>query len=248
MTLAGAVVVTGAAQGIGAAIAQACSEGGAAVGLLDIADCAQTAATLGGPHHVVTIDLRDAAAIPAAIAECAAELGPISGLVNNAAVLHEASLVATTEEQWAETIDVNLTAAWRLTAAVVPQMLDQGKGAIVNISSIEAHNVRADHAPYVAAKAGLIALTKAIAIEYGRRGIRANSISPGSIATDMFENYVQRVDDPDAFRSQLIGMNYRGRLGTVAEIAAATVFLLSDASGFTNGTDLVIDGGRISAT
>jgi NAD(P)-dependent dehydrogenase (short-subunit alcohol dehydrogenase family) len=248
VTLAGTVVVTGAAQGIGAAIAQACSDAGAAVGLLDIADCSRTAAAIAGPHHVVPIDLRDAAAIPGAIAECAGELGPISGLVNNAAVLHEASIVATTEEQWAETIEVNLTAAWRLTAAVVPQMLDQGGGAIVNIASIEAHNVRADHAPYVAAKAGLIALTKATAIEYGRQGIRANSISPGSIATEMFENYVQRVDDPEAFRSHLIGMNYRGRLGTPEEIAAATVFLLSDASGFTNGTDLVIDGGRISAT
>jgi NAD(P)-dependent dehydrogenase (short-subunit alcohol dehydrogenase family) len=203
MTLNGTVVVTGAAQGIGAAIARACSDAGAAVGLLDIADCSPVTATLEGPHHVVGIDLREAAAVAEAIAECAGALGPISGLVNNAAVLHEASIVATTEEQWAETLDVNLTAAWRLTAAVIPQMLERGGGAIVNIASIEAHNVRADHAPYVAAKAGLVALTKATAIEYGRHGIRANSISPGSIATAMFENYVQRVEDPAGFRSQL---------------------------------------------
>lgn len=248
MTLAGTVLVTGASRGIGASIARACAAAGAPVGLLDIEDCSEVAASIDGPTHVMRVDLRDAAASRAAVERCAEELGTIRGLVNNAAVLHEATLVDTTQEQWDETIDVNLGAAWRLTAAVVPGMLDAGGGAIVNIASIEAHNVRADHAPYVAAKAGLIALTKATAIEYGRHGIRANSISPGSIATDMFENYVQRVPDPDGLRSALIGMNYRGRLGTPEEIAAAAVFLLSDASGFTNGTDLVIDGGRISAT
>lgn len=248
MTLEGTVLVTGAARGIGAAIVRACSAAGASVGLFDIEDCTPVAESLGGSAHVATVDLRDADATREAVTGCTEALGTIRGLVNNAAVLHEASLIATTQEQWDETIDVNLTAAWRLTAAVLPGMLDAGGGAIVNIASIEAHNVRADHGPYVAAKAGLVALTKATAIEYGRRGVRANSISPGSIATDMFEGYVQRVPDPEALRSTLIGMNYRGRLGTPEEIAAAVVFLLSEESGFTNGTDLVIDGGRISAT
>ena len=248
MELLGTMLVTGAAQGIGAGIARACSDAGAAVGLIDRADMSATVASIAGPVRAVRTDLRDVAAAEAAVAEIETELGVITGLVNNAAVLHEASVVDTTDDQWAETLDVNLSAAWRLSKRVIPGMLERGSGAIVNIASIEAHSVRADHAPYVAAKAGLIALTKAIAIEYGRDGIRANSICPGSIATDMFENYVQRVDDPDALRNSLIAMNYRGRLGTVEEIAAATVFLLSDDSGFTNGTDLIIDGGRLSAT
>ena len=248
MELVGTVLVTGAAQGIGAGIARACSDAGASVGLIDRADMSATVAIVAGPVRAVRADLRDVAAAEAAVTEIETELGAITGLVNNAAVLHEASVVDTTDDQWAETLDVNLSAAWRLSKRVIPGMLERGSGAIANIASIEAHSVRADHAPYVAAKAGLIALTKAIAIEYGRDGIRANSICPGSIATDMFENYVQRVDDPDALRNSLIAMNYRGRLGTVEEIAAATVFLLSDDSGFTNGTDLIIDGGRLSAT
>ena len=211
MTVTGPVIVTGAAQGIGAAIAQQCAAAGVAVALLNIADCSQTAASIEGRARSVTVDLRDPEASRAAVAKCTEALGTIRGLVNNAAVLHEASIVDTTEEQWAETITVNLTAAWRLTAAVVPGMVANGGGAIVNIASIEAHNVRTDHAPYVAAKAGLVALTKASAIEYGRHGVRANSISPGSIATEMFENYVQRVDDPEALKAQLVAMNYLGR-------------------------------------
>lgn len=248
MTLDGPVLVSGASRGIGASIARACAAAGAPVGLLDIDDCSPVAATIDGPTHIMRVDLRDGAAVRAAVDEFRTALGAIRGLVNNAAVLHEASLLDTTQDQWDETLDVNLTAAWRLTTAVVPGMLEAGGGAIVNIASIEAHQVRPDHAPYVAAKAGLIALTKATAIEYGRLGVRANSISPGSIATDMFEGYVSRVPDPDALRARLIDMNYRGRLGSPDEIAAATVFLLSDESGFTNGIDLIIDGGRTSAT
>jgi NAD(P)-dependent dehydrogenase (short-subunit alcohol dehydrogenase family) len=132
--------------------------------------------------------------------------------------------------------------------AAIPSMVAAGGGSIVNIASIEAHSVRDDHAAYVAAKAGLIGLTKAIAIDYGRRGVRCNSISPGSIETEMFRNYVAAAEDPEALEAALIAMNYRGRLGTPEEIAGVVSYLLSDECTFANGADFIVDGGRLSAT
>lgn len=249
----GVVLVTGAAKGIGKAIAHGCAAAGAAVGLLDVdaATVATVAADLaesGANVAHVAADVSDPDQCAAAVDSIAASLGAPTGLVNNAAVLFEADTVETTLEQWDRTIDVNLKGPWLMAREVIPAMLERGSGAIVNIASIEAHSVRADHAAYVAAKGGLVALTKGIAIDYGRRGIRCNSISPGSIATEMFYDYVAGAEDPEAFEESLIAMNYRGRLGTTAEIAAMAVFLLSEASGFTNGSDFIIDGGRLAAT
>jgi NAD(P)-dependent dehydrogenase (short-subunit alcohol dehydrogenase family) len=247
------VLVTGAARGIGEAVAERCAAQGASVGVLDIdSDGARRVASdiaeAGGRALPIEASVADPEAVAAAVAVVVGEYGGLTGLVNNAGVLYEADTVATTLEQWEHTLDVNLKGPWLCARAAIPAMLEAGGGSIVNIASIEAHSVRADHAAYVAAKGGLIALTKGIAIEYGRRGIRCNSISPGSIATGMFYEYVAQAPDPEALQESLIAMNYRGRLGTPQEIADAAVFLLSDASGFTNAADLVIDGGRLSAT
>ena len=243
------VVVTGAANGIGSAIARRCLDDGAAVVAVDIDGAGL--ARLGGGDRLIPLeaDLADQAT-PQRVVKAAGEarFGPPTGLVNNAGVLYEASTVDTTDEQWDHTHDVNLKAPWRLSKALIPAMVSAGRGSIVNIASIEAHSVRADHAAYVSAKAGLIGLTKAIAIDYGRRGVRCNSISPGSIETEMFRNYVAAADDPEALEAALIAMNYRGRLGTPEEIAGVVAYLLSDECTFANGADFVIDGGRLSAT
>jgi 2-keto-3-deoxy-L-fuconate dehydrogenase len=244
MRLDGAsVIVTGAARGIGLGIARACAAEGARLALVDIDPAVEdVASAISATAYVGDVaDQRFAEHV-------VAESGPVRGLVNNAGVLFEASTLHTTNEQWDRTMAVNLRAPWMWSKAVIPSMLESGIGSIVNVASIEATRVRADHAAYVAAKSGLLGLTRGVAIDYGRQGVRCNSISPGSIDTEMFRNYVQNSPDPEALEATLVGMNYAGRLGTVEEIGALAVYLLSDESGFVNGTDVVIDGGRIAAT
>lgn len=240
----GAVLVTGAAQGIGQAIARACFHAGAGVVAIDRDPAVGTLADELGILALVG-DVTDEQLPHAAIAAGRGRYGTLAGLVNNAAILVEADLLGTDDSLWEQTIAVNLTAPFRWARAAVNAMLEDGGGAIVNIVSIEATHVRPKHAAYVAAKGGLLTLTKAIAIEYGRQGVRANAILPGSVDTEMFRNYV--AEDPE-LEARLIDMNYVGRLGSCEEIATACVHLLSSESGFTNGAEIVIDGGRIAAT
>ena len=124
-------------------------------------------------------------------------------------------------------------------------MLDGGGGSIVNISSTEGIVARPDHFSYVISKAALGGLTRSIAIDFGRREVRCNSISPGSIESERFREYVQH--NP-GLEQELISYNYRGRIGRPEEVAACCVYLLSDDSGFVNGADYIIDGGRTAGS
>jgi NAD(P)-dependent dehydrogenase (short-subunit alcohol dehydrogenase family) len=157
----------------------------------------------------------------------------------------EADLMQTTDELWHETFALNLEAPFRLCRAAVPLMLTGGGGSIVNISSIEAMHVRPRHFPYVISKSALNCMTRAIAVDFGRRGIRCNTISPGSIRTPMFDTYVGAYP---GLEQHLLGLNYSGRLGKPEEIGQAAVYLLSDETRFLSGHDLVIDGARTVAT
>jgi NAD(P)-dependent dehydrogenase (short-subunit alcohol dehydrogenase family) len=136
---------------------------------------------------------------------------------------------------------VNLTAPFTWARAAIPALLDAGGGAIVNIASIDADFARPRTSAYVTSKAGLLGLTRSIAIDFGRRGIRCNAISPSSIDTEMLRAHLSRAGlDADA----QIARNHVGRLGTAEEVAAACAYLLSDEAGFVNGANLVIDGAR----
>lgn len=238
------IVVTGAAQGIGEGIARACATEGARLILVDKAQGVERVAdSLGADALIVDLVSPDAAEVVAAFAR--RRFGRLDGLVNNAGRVDEADLLETDDALWAATMDVNLIAPFRLCRAAVPLMLEHGGGAIVNISSIEATHARPRHFPYVISKSGLNSLTRAIAVDFGRRGIRCNTLSPGSVRTPMFDEYVAAYP---GLEQHLLGLNYAGRLGTPAELGQAAVYLLSEETPFLNGQDLVVDGARTAAT
>lgn len=223
------IIVTGAAQGIGLGIARACCREGA---------------------RVLFVDRHPKVESAAAAAEQAAELaikkfGRLTGLVNNAGRVDEADILETTDELWRDTMSLNLEAPFRWTKVAIPHMLAAGGGSIVNVATIEATRVRPRHFPYVISKAGLSCFTRAVAVDLGRRGIRCNTLSPGSIDTEMYEVYTAKYP---GLREHLVGLNFAGRLGTTDEIGNAAVYLLSDETLFLNGHELIIDGARTVAT
>jgi NAD(P)-dependent dehydrogenase (short-subunit alcohol dehydrogenase family) len=238
------IVVTGAATGIGRGIAAACKEQGAEVVLVDInPDVETVAGEIGGTGLVLDVTAGDSA--EEAVETAIREYGVITGLVNNAGRVDEADILETDDDLWTRTMALNLDAPYRWSRVAIPSMLDAGGGAIVNISTIEATHVRPRHFPYVVSKSGLNCMTRAIAVDFGRQGIRCNTISPGSVDTEMYERYTAQYP---GLREHLIGLNYAGRLGTTAEIGAAAVYLLSDETRFLNGHELVVDGARTVAT
>lgn len=238
------VVVTGAGQGIGEGIAAACAARGARLVLVDLQTSVEDLARrLEGT--AVIADLTAAGAPEAIVAQVRDTFGRLDGIVNNAGRVDEADLLETDDALWTATMALNLDVPFRLCRAAVPLMLETGGGSIVNVSSIEATHVRPRHFPYVVSKAGLNSLTRAIAVDFGRRGIRCNTLSPGSVRTPMFDDYVSAYP---GLEEHLLGLNYAGRLGTPAEIGNAVVFLLSDEAPFLNGHDLVMDGARTAAT
>jgi NAD(P)-dependent dehydrogenase (short-subunit alcohol dehydrogenase family) len=238
------VIVTGAAQGIGNGIAVACVNDGASVLFVDQNPAVEAiAAAVGAASLVVDVAADGAATL--AVEKALAEFGRIDGLVNNAGRVDEADILETTRELWDDTINLNLRAPYLWIQAVIPQLLAVGGGSIVNVSSIEATHARPRHFPYIASKGGLTSMTRAIAMDFGRQGIRCNVISPGTVNTKMLEEYAAQYE---GLVAHLESLNYAGRIGNIEEFGQAAVYLLSDETGFLNGHDLVIDGARTTST
>jgi NAD(P)-dependent dehydrogenase (short-subunit alcohol dehydrogenase family) len=235
-------VVTGAARGIGLAVAARFLEDGHRVALLDIdaATLAATAATLEPRDSVLAIecDVADPGQVAAAIDRVAARFGRIDALVNNAGVAVFKPLLETTYDEWSRVLAVNLTGPFLCTQACAPVMLENGGGAVVNIGSISGLRASTLRVAYGTSKAALMHLTKQQAAELGERGIRVNAVAPGPVDTAM----AKAVHTPDirAGYHDAIPLN---RYGTEAEIAAAVVFLCSDAASYVNGQTLAVDGG-----
>jgi NAD(P)-dependent dehydrogenase (short-subunit alcohol dehydrogenase family) len=234
------IIVTGAARGIGATIAETCVEEGAQVLVVDIDPRVEEVAGRIGAVAVVG-DLTTDGLAEQTVAEAVERHGTLDGLVNNAALVLEGDLLDTDMENWRSTIQLNLEVPFTWCKAALPVLLAKGDGSIVNISSTEGIVARPNHFSYVTSKAGLGGLTRSIAIDFGRRGIRCNSVSPGSIDSERFREYV---DGRPELEAELISYNYRGRIGRPREVAACCVYLLSDDSGFVTGADYIIDGGR----
>ncbi len=242
-------VVTGGAQGIGRAIAECFHREGASVVLLDReAETAQaTAKALSGcppasPVSFVEVDLADPGQIHRAAEHIKQTHGRVGILVNNAGIELGKPFAIISADEWDTVTNVNLRAAFLLSQALLPLFPATG-GAIVNISSIHATHAFPDSVPYACSKAGLIALTRNLALELAPRHIRVNSICPGYIDTRLWEEYVRQSPDPGALASEVAALHPLGRRGIPADVAEAAVFLASEGASFITGANLVVDGG-----
>jgi 3-oxoacyl-[acyl-carrier protein] reductase len=240
-------LVTGASRGIGRAIAVALGARGAKV-IVNFAgqeaaanDTAAAVGAAGGTAVVKRFDVSDGAAVDAAVKEIVAAEGGLHILVNNAGIAVNALTLGAKDLDWKRSLDVNLTGAFHCTrAALRPLLKAKADGRIINITSITAETGSAGQAPYVAAKAALIGLTKTWAREYASRGITVNAVSPGYIDTDMTANEL-----PAERRADLIRAIPLGRVGRPEDVAAAVAFLASPAACYITGEVLRVNGGLL---
>ncbi|MFI5710118.1 SDR family NAD(P)-dependent oxidoreductase [Kribbella sp. NPDC051620] len=240
------VLVTGAARGIGRAIATKAAEEGASVALLDVlADqLATTTAELeqsGATVAAAVGDITDEDSVRRAVAELAKALGrPITVLVNNAGKNSYADATEMTVADWDSVFDVDLKGAWLVARSVLPAMIEAKHGAIVNIASIHSQLTTAGMFPYAAAKAGLVGMTRSLALDVAPHGIRVNAVSPGFIATDLLEEFFDAI--PGA-RETALTVHPLGRIGTPEDVAEVVCFLASKAAAFVTGANWSVDGG-----
>ena len=231
-------VVTGAAQGIGLAIAEALIAAGAEVVLLDRDPDVGRAAQGVGAARSHVVDVVDEEGVRSVFADVLAD-GPVDFLVNNAGVRTIAPLLDVTLEDWRRTLAVNLDGPFLCTKAVLPGMLERGGGAIVNVASV-AGVLAFKHRPaYNTSKAGIVAFTKSVALELAARGIRCNAIAPGVVETPLTAGYFE----DEAFAQAIRQNTPAGHWGQPADVAEPVVFLCSDAARFISGETLIVDGG-----
>jgi len=226
------VLITGGSRGIGLACAHAFAAEGHRVAVTFSSTPVDAEGLLA-----VKCDVSDPAQAEAAVAEVDAQMGPVEVLVANAGITRDGLLVRMSEDDFTSVIETNLTATWRLAKLVVPKMMKARWGRLVAVSSVGAYLGAPGQSNYAASKAGLIGLTRAIAREYGPRGITANVVAPGPIDTDMLATM------PDDRRAALGAQIPVGRIGTPAEVAAAVTFLASEQAAFITGAVVPVDGG-----
>lgn len=241
-------IVTGGAQGIGAAIVEKFCEEGAVVAFLDIdetqaAKLTERLVQRGFAPRFKACDLRDDAAVAGAISEIIAESETVDVLVNNAGVASYADAAEMTSEEWERVFAVDLKAAWLCAKYVLPTMRARRAGSIVNIASVHSHVTTAGMFPYAAAKAGVVGLTRSLALDEGPTGIRVNAVSPGYTATDIVVDYFARAQDPAAAEAHVAGLHPLRRMGAPREIANVVAFIASDEASFMTGAEVVVDGG-----
>lgn len=238
-------IVTGAGAGIGRAIAIRLSGEGARVALADLDEGAaeKVAGEIEGKTLVRRTDVTKAAEVEALVRSVVEEWGGLDVMVNNAGVGVAATAPDTSEEDWGRQMDVNLKGTFFGIKYAVPAMRDSGGGSIVNMSSIAALVGIADRAAYCAAKGGILALTRAAAIDHVSEGIRVNCIAPGTVDTPWISRITAGYDDPQEARAKMQARQPHGRFVTPEEIAAMAAYLASDESASCIGACMVVDGG-----
>jgi len=240
-------VVTGAARGIGRAIAEHLHRSGARLLLVDcnaaaLEETASALRTANGATDCALVDLADPVAIERLAARIAAGHDKVDVLVNNAGIEFDLPLEQITVDIFDQVIAVNLRAPLLLTQALVPLFSEKG-GAIVNISSIHADHAFPNAIPYACSKAGLVALTRNLALELAPRRIRVNAVCPGYIDTPMWDEWLRAASDPEAVGRETEALHPLGRRGRPEDVASAVGYLASAQSTWVTGTCLVVDGG-----
>jgi NAD(P)-dependent dehydrogenase (short-subunit alcohol dehydrogenase family) len=247
MRYAGKVaLITGAGRGIGRATALRLASEGAALAILDrdgpaAAEAAEEVQRSGARAIALAADITDQSAIAAAIEATLAAFARIDVLVNNATRALCGNLEQTGPEDWRSELEGTLTGAFLVTRAVLAPMLKEGRGAIVNIGSVNGL-LALGNPGYSAGKAGLLSFTRSLATEYGPKGIRANMVSPGTVQTESPSWQKRLARDPQVFE-KLARWYPVGRVGRPDDIAAAVAFVAADEAAFVNGANLVVDGG-----
>jgi NAD(P)-dependent dehydrogenase (short-subunit alcohol dehydrogenase family) len=238
-------LVTGASSGLGRHFADVLARHGAPVVLAarrmaELERAAAEIASAGGHAHAVTMDVRDAASVDAAVHAAERDAGPIAILVNNSGVAVTKPALLTTDEEWSRVIDTNLTGAFRVARAVGAAMRERKQGgAMVNIASVLSFRVAKQVSAYTASKAGLLRLTEALALELASYGIRVNAIAPGYVETDLNRDFL-RSPDGEAIAKR-VPMR---RFGQAPDLDGALLLLASDAGRYMTGTTITVDGGH----
>jgi NAD(P)-dependent dehydrogenase (short-subunit alcohol dehydrogenase family) len=237
------VVVTGASRGIGRVIAERFAANGARVALVGRDRAALTAAADScGPDALpVVADLSSEDGCEQVAAHCEAELGRIDVLVNNAGIDHDCPFLEFPEAEWRRVLDVNLTGPFLCAQRVARTMAASGAGAIVHVSSIDALGADGTQVAYNASKAGLLGLSRTLAVELGPLGIRSTVVNPGYVATPLTRQYVG--EEMYAYMTTRFARVPQGRMADPAEIAGSILFLASDEARHVNGIELTVDGG-----
>jgi NAD(P)-dependent dehydrogenase (short-subunit alcohol dehydrogenase family) len=241
-------LVTGAAGGIGRGIALKFAREGAQVGVLDLNEeqCQVVVDEIvrdGGQAQALEANITDESQVKTVVQTLRDRLGPVTVLVNNAAVMPAGRLHETSLEDFDRCVAVNLRGTYFVCRAVIPHMLEAGHGSIIHMASVTGILGLPGLAVYSATKGALIALARAMSTDYAPQCIRVNAVSPGTIDSPMLHNFVASQSDPDRIRRQFDQMHPIGRVGTIEEVANVCLFLASDEAGFVTGANFQVDGG-----
>ncbi|VVB54210.1 L-rhamnose 1-dehydrogenase (NADP(+)) [uncultured archaeon] len=238
------VIITGSGSGIGKETGILFAKEGAKVVIADVneksgAETVESIKNAGGEAFFARLDVSNREQAKQVVKETIAKYGRLDVLINNAGIIQDALVVKMTEEQWDKVININLKGPFNCIQAVVGQMISQGSGVILNISSIVALYGNVGQTNYAATKAGLVGMTKTLAKELGKKGIRVNAVAPGFIYTPMTATVPEKILEMMKEKTPL------KRLGTPADVASTLLFLASDEASFINGAVISVDGGLL---
>ena len=237
------VVVTGGAKGIGGACVKAFTEGGAKVCILDIDQAGQEFAdTLGNDTFFIHCDVSKEDEVKTAFKKIEKKLGAVEVLVNNAGIQRYSTVTETSEEEWDLVMNVNLKSAFLCSKYAIPMMVNNKKGCVINVASVQSFISQKNVAPYTTSKTALLGLTRSIAVDYAPN-IRSVAVCPGTVDTPMFRNSIQESPNPDEVLEECNEMHLVKRICSSEEVGELITYLASDKAGFITGQAIRIDGG-----